>query len=163
MRILDSSARLGLSHAAALRAIGQDLTAMSLVSLEIRFENGVYFAVGARMGGAAPAKPMPSFARRYTAADLELLDRVGKSRQGRVATPDAGGLSEQLRIIGRLVDEEHGRFVNLVKQERKVVFEYLDRSGALRREELYGLGMYHTQQTAVAARTGNDIWTDSKG
>jgi hypothetical protein len=76
--------------------------------------------------------------------------------------PDPGTLREALRIIGGLVDAQGGCLVRLVKEERKIVFEYIDPSGALRREERYALGIYRAQQEAATARTGLDLWTDSK-
>ncbi len=163
MQIQDGSTRRGLSYAAALRAIGEDLAASFLQSLEIRMDEGVYIARGARMEPKSEGKSA-KFERRYTVEDVARLDRLGRDQQtGAATTPDPGTLAEALRVVGGVVDGEGGRFVRLLKEERKIVFEYRDASGALKRDERHGLGIYQAQQQAVAARTGRDIWTNSKG
>jgi hypothetical protein len=134
-----------------------------LLSLEIGVEDAVYIVRGVRTVQPGDAKSA-KFERRYTADDVARLDRLGRDHQtGAVTTPDPSTLREALRIAGRVVDEQCGRLVRLVKEDRKIVFEYIDASGARRREERYGLTMHQSQQQAVAARTGDDIWTDSKG
>jgi hypothetical protein len=162
MRIQESSSRLGLSHAAALRAIGEDLAADCLLSLEIGVQDGVYIARGTRVLKPGDGKSA-SFERRYTVEDIACLDRQGRDHQtGAVRMPDPGTLPEALRIAGGVVDEQRGRLVKLVKEERKILFEYVDASGARRREERYGMTMHQSQQQAVAARTGRDLWGNSK-
>jgi hypothetical protein len=161
MRIQESSARLGLKFAAALRAIGEDLAAECLLSLEIGVEHGVYIVRGTRAVKPGDAKSA-QFERRYTVDDVAGLDRRGREQQtSAVRTPDSGVLAEALRIAGGVVDEKHGRLVRLVKEERKIVFEYVDASGERRREERFGITMHQSQQEAVAARSGKDIWTNN--
>ena len=163
MKLQRQSTRRGLGYAAALRAIGDDLASDFFQSLEIGVEDAVYIVRGVRTVKPGDGKSA-KFERRYTADDVAHLDRLGRDRQtGAGKMPDPGTLREALRIAGGVVDAASGRFVKLVKEDRKIVFEFVDASGARRREELHGLTMHQSQQQAVAARTGDDIWTNSKG
>ncbi len=162
MKLQMASARLGLRYAAALRAIGEDLAADRLLSLEIAVQDGLYVVRGTRAVKPGDGKSA-NFERRYTVEDVAQLDRRGREHQsGAARMPDAGTLPEALRIAGGVVDEQRGRLVKLVKEERKIVFEYVDASGARRCEERYGLTMHQSQQQLVAARTGRDMWGDRK-
>ena len=159
MEIQESSARLGLKFAAALRAIGEDLAAERLLNLEIAVADGVYIVRGTRAIKPGDGKSA-EFERRYTVDDVARLDRAGRDQQtGPGGTPDLGMLPEALRIAGGIVDEKRGRLVKLIKEERKIVFEYVDASGERRREERFGIAMHQSQQEALAARSGKDIWT----
>lgn len=161
MPLEDSPAGLALSFAAALRAIGGDLDSLFIQSLEIGFADGVYTVSGLQRapnhnnGDAAekPPKKNGKFERRYGAEDIARLDRQGRERQTDAdGTPDPGSLQEALRLIGGIVDARRGRFRKLVRQGRKIAFEYVDASGGLRQDERYGLGLYKKQLEALAAR-----------
>lgn len=166
MPLQDSPAGLGLSFAAALRAIGGDLDSLFLQSLEIgRLANGVYIVRGVQKaanhknGDAVDAAPKKNgkFERRYFPEDIARLDRQGRRRQSEAdGTPDPGSLQEALRLVGGIVDARGGRFLKLVRHGRKIAFEYLDASGALRDEERYGLGLYK-KQLEVLSRGGREI------
>ena len=171
MRLLDPSKTIR-SFAVALRAIGQDLTPLLPQTFEIRFEDENFIAHGVALratpeagDGADPegGKKTARFERRYSAGDIHRLDRAGKlKQQGLRKTPDAASLSESLRTIGRIVDSKSGRLVRILKDERKITFEYLDSTGAPQREESRTLFVYQEQQKAIGERTGKDVWDDSK-
>jgi hypothetical protein len=161
MSLQDSPAGLGLSFAAALRAIGGDLDSLFIQSLEIGLAGDVYTVRGVQRaashnnGDGADHAPKKNgkFERRYAGEDIARLDRQGRRRQTDAdGTPDPGSLQEALRLIGGIVDARGGRFLQLVRHGRKIAFEYLDASGALRQDERYGLGLYKKQLEALAAR-----------
>jgi len=167
MPLQDSPAGLGLNFAAALRAIGGDLDSLFIQSLEIGLADGVYIVRGAhraashKNGDTADDSPKKSgkFERRYAAVDIARLDRQGRRRQTEAdGTPDPGSLQEALRLIGGIVDARGGRFLRLVRHGRKIAFEYLDASGALRQDERYGLGLYKKQLEALAARRQGNLF-----
>lgn len=144
-----------ITYGFALRAIGQDLTALMVTALEIRIEDGAYAARGncLRQG---------EFERKYDRAELVRLDKLGKTRAtGMMKTPDAASLAEALRTVGRVVDTKGGRLIRVCKDEHKITFEYEDQ-GALQRQEHHTLTTYQAQQEAVTRRKKNDIWDDSK-
>ncbi len=167
MPLQDSPAGLALSFAAALRAIGGDLDALFIQSLEIGLADGVFTVRGVQRaashnnGDAAdrPPKKNGKFERRYAAEDIVRLDRQGRRRQSDAdGTPDPGSLQEALRLIGGIVDARGGRFLKLVRHGRKIAFEYVDASGALRDEERYGLGLYKKQLEVLAARGQGNLF-----
>ncbi|HKA31669.1 MAG TPA: hypothetical protein VKH64_00540 [Candidatus Binatia bacterium] len=158
---------LGLSFAAALRAIGGDLDSLFIQSLEISLADGVYTVRGVQRaashhnGGAAdgPPKKNGKFERSYFAEDIARLDRLGRKRQTDAdGTPDPGSLHEALRLVGGIVDARGGRFLKLVKHGRKIAFEYLDASGTRRDEERYGLGLYKKQLEVLSARGQGNLF-----
>ena len=165
MRLKDPSKTIG-SFAVALRAIGQDLTPLLPQTFEIFFDKEAFMARGVALR-SAPGQThnkTAAFERRYTAEDIYRIDRQGRHKQkGSANKPDAASLPESLRTIGRVVDAKSGRFVRLVKDERKISFEYLDAAGAPQRDESHSLTAYQEQQKAIAERTGRDIWHNSKG
>jgi hypothetical protein len=170
MRLKDPSNEIR-SFAIALRAIGQDLTSLLPQTFEIRFEDGGFIAHGVALNataddGKSPAdagKKTARFERRYSPTDIHRLDRAGKlKQQGLRKTPDAASLAESLRTIGRIVDAKSGRLVRILKDERKITFEYLDSNGAPQREESRTLIVYQEQQKAIGERTGKDVWDESK-
>ena len=171
MQLQDSPAGLGLSFAAALRAIGGDLDSLFLQSLEVGLADGVYIVRGIQRaanhkeGETADDAPKKNwkFERRYFPEDVARLDRQGKKRQTEAdGTPDPGSLHEALRLVGGIVDARGGRFVRLVRHGRKIAFEYLDASGALRDEERYGLGLYKKQLEVLSARGQGSLFDLSK-
>ncbi|HEY3303630.1 MAG TPA: hypothetical protein VGL70_08875 [Candidatus Binatia bacterium] len=150
----------GLKHAVALRAIGQDLAALSIESVEITVQDTVFVAQGRSIGSAQP------FARKYSPEDVNRLDEMGATRQkGVLTTPDATSLAESLRTVGRIVDDKKGRLIKLAKDQRKITFEYEDENGDVQQEELYSLSIYKSQQEGLSLRgtqKKKDVWEDSR-
>jgi hypothetical protein len=164
MQLKVSTKTIG-SFAVALRAIGQDLTPLLPQTFEIRFEEEAFVAHGVALR-ATPGETenkAARFERRYSADDIYRLDREGRHKQrGRGQKPDASSLPESLRTVGRVVDAKSGRLVKLVRDERKIAFEYVDAAGAPQREESHNLTAYQEQQKAITERTGRDVWDESK-
>jgi len=150
----------GLKYAVALRAIGQDLSGLSIESMEISVQDDVFVIQGRCTGSAEP------LARKYRPEDVRQLDEMAATRQkGVVTTPDAASLAESLRTVGRTIDDKKGRFLKLAKDQRKIAFEYEDESGAVQREELYSLSLYKGQQEGMSLRgtqKRKDVWEDSR-
>lgn len=170
-----------IKYEVALRAIGQDLTALLLESLQITVENNAFVARGSCIGHAHETKSKSRqvfhkvwqdlvsmmgrggqprdrssrerFVRRYTVEEIQVLDKLGSARQtGVLKTPDALSLAESLRTGGRVVDAKKGRLVNVARDPRRIAFAYIDENGRLQREELYSLSVYKTQQEALSLR-----------
>jgi len=150
----------GLKYAVALRVIGQDLSRLSIESMEISVQDDVFVLQGRFVGSAEP------LARKYRPEDVRQLDEMAATRQKGVAiTPDAASLAEALRTVGRTVDDKKGRLLQLVKDPRKIAFEYEDENGTVRREELYSVSLYKGQQEGLAMRgrqKKTDVWDDSR-
>jgi len=159
----------GITCAIALRAIGLDLAALLIESLEITVEGNAFvaqgFGIAAGRGertGKEPARE--SFARRYSAEDIKRLDELGMAQQTKVVkTSDASSLAESLRTIGRALDSSRGQLIKLSKGERQFTLVYKDEKGQAQRQECLGLSLYKSQQEAVSLRgKKKDIWDDNK-
>lgn len=173
MRILGDTSTgggiAGITYEVALRAVGQDLAALLIESLEITVEGNAFvaqgFGIAAGRGertGKEPARE--SFARRYSAEDIRRLHELGRKRQtGAVNTPDASSLAESLRTIGRALDSSRGQLIKLSKGERQFTLVYKDEKGQAQRQEYLGLSVYKSQQEGLSLRDKKkDIWDDSK-
>jgi hypothetical protein len=150
----------GIPYQAALRCIGQDLTAVLLEHLEITVQGREFIVQGSLAGPGGEA-----LVRRYTPEKIKELDDVGDLRKtGAATTPDVSSLSESLRTVGRIVDSKKGRLIQLTKKQNKVIFVYEDESGQAHREELYSLSIYQAQQEGLMDRgrkTGADVWEEA--
>jgi hypothetical protein len=159
-----------VKYETALRVIGQDLTPLLLQSVEITVENNAFVAQGAApaAGRGANAQKEPArqpFVRRYSAQDIQRLNEQGRRAQaGGAKTPDASSLAESLRTIGRALDLERRRLVQVVKDGHKFTVVYEDEKGEAHRDECYSLSLYKGQQDGLSRRgKKKDIWEDSKG
>lgn len=173
------------AYEVALRAIGQDLAALLIESLEITVEDSDFVAQGIAYSDASSSagakgfsrkakqsavteQPRESlrepFARRYSAEDIKRLDELGLARQtSAVKTPDPSSLPESLRNIGRALDFKRGRLVKLFKDGHKFTLVYEDENGHARREKHYSLSLYKSQQEGLSLRgKKKDVWEDSK-
>jgi len=83
-----------------------------------------------------------SFLRRYTRDDIDRLDQSKQSqRTAPTANPDVHSLGEMLRTIGRIIDAEGGRLIELSRDSQTVTFEYRDAQGAKRKKQLSNMQM----------------------
>jgi len=150
----------GLKYAVALRVIGQDLSRLSIESMEISVQDDVFVVKVRCIGSAKPVE------RKYRPEDVRILDEMAAAgKKGAVKDPDATNLAEALRTVGRTVDSKKGRLLKLVKDQRKLTFEYEDDKGDVRQEEFYGLSLYKGQQEGLALRgtqKKTDVWEDSR-
>src|SRR5262245_55480457 len=72
---------------------------------------------------------------RYTAKDMDRLERQGKAkRQNLAGVPDVASLSQLLRTIGAYVEKKQARLVKIARYGELLAIEY-DTPGGERREE----------------------------
>jgi len=161
MRILGEASTgggiAGITYEVALRAVGQDLAALLIESLEINREDKILVARGRSISYAPEGIPKSTegFARkawqsltgRRGAREnkeplLEPFERkyspeistgwMSWARHGKAAPQTPGTLSslaEALRTVGRTVDSKGGSLVRLTKGERSITFVYEDGNG----------------------------------
>jgi hypothetical protein len=168
-------------YARALRAIGQDLSSLFPLSLEITL-NGTNFEVVGRyiprdaaekgaqrdllgklrnkwLRDAPATTPVQSatdplsFNRTYTPVEIDALDEAGSNhRHGPNTAPDIYSLGETLRMVGRIVDSNGKRLQKLSRDSYGVSFEYEDGAGAIHKGELSSLQLYKLQQQYYSER-----------
>src|SRR5688572_15097317 len=159
----DQSMHAKVDYSRALRAIGQDLTALFPRILVIETDGTNFTARGKshpnpfhrvrksafkniweKLTGDAP-EPDPlsyecgadDFQRTYTPADIDRLDQLfSANRTGLVARPDSYSLAERLRTMGSIVNSRNGRLQRLRKDADNFFADYLDQLGELRTAKL---------------------------
>jgi hypothetical protein len=177
----------GVDYARALRAIGQDLTEIFPKNLVIETDGTNFDARGEshsnpfhrvpesafkkflnRMFGRKPAtadtgtEAAPTFARHYTADDIERLDRLysAKRSPGIRKRPDNYSLAERLRTMGGIVKAKKGRLKQICKTADQFVAEYWDVDGKLRSAKLTTVIMYRNQSDDSPANASQprELW-----
>jgi len=176
------------NYARALRAIGQDLSALYPDDLEIRVTDSEFTALGVgldkgpvdqpsnpnivqrtwhRLTGYEPGILLPPatpyrepFLRKYNVDEINRLDDLGQASRGKKSgKPDIYSLGERLRTVGRIVDACGGTLIRIVKCRNSMRFEYRDQNGREQTEEYTNLALYKYQQRYYAER-GTYIFID---
>jgi hypothetical protein len=138
-------------YAQLLRPIGQMLEGLGVESFSLEVEGDDFVVRGQRPHEAPPktsdvrtfrvlwqrirgkhpdAKPAaaPSsgvLELRYTAEDVEQMERAGREKRGTASgTPEAHALSQVLRATGDFVDQKQGRLIALKKEDQTLTIEY---------------------------------------
>ena len=94
-----------------------------------------------------------SFDRTYTPVDIDRMDESGANRRNEIdKVPDIYSLGEMLRMVGRIVDSDGRRLLNLSKDTYGVTFEYEDGAGQTQKREFSNLQLYKLQQQYYAER-----------
>jgi hypothetical protein len=87
-----------------------------------------------------------SFTRTYYPEDINRLDALGAHRRAAGdKLPDIRSLGEMLRTLGRLVDAQQGCLIRVVKDQRRMMFEYHNTDGTKCSEELASLELLKLQ------------------
>jgi hypothetical protein len=110
-----------------------------------------------------PEKPdIVSVNRTYNPIDISRIDQTGLHRRIQLGKiPDIHDLGEALRTIGRVIDAADGRLVRILKDQRRVVFEYIERGGGTKKTELSRTELIKVQQSYYHGREGSsslDLW-----
>ena len=159
----------------ALRAIGQDLADLFPQQLEIDYHGDNFEArvrcdckrsekkspqpqkSGLRnvfhklatyeLGKSAEGAEIATFARTYSPDDITRLNESELHRRTQAGKiPDIHQLGEMLRTIGRIIDADEGRLIKIFKDQRRIAFEYVAKSGATRRAEMTLSDLYKIQK-----------------
>ncbi len=174
---------IGGFYARTFRAIGQDLADLFPEKLDIH-RRGTDFIVRGRclkdrldarepQGGSASLKeflnrdlvalagernPIVPFEHEYTAGDIFRLDEDGaRRRSGSNKLPDIRSLAEMLRTIGRMIDEEKGRLVRIVKEQRRITVDYEAGDGTGRSHQMTTLELFKLQKKYYELRGGKTV------
>src|SRR6266550_2875850 len=171
-------------YARALRAIGQDLTELFPQQLDIEYHGGS-FAVRVRCDRKWAGKRSPPIEKtglknlfhklvtyrlekraedaeiatiqhNYGADEIGELDRAGfrlRTQAGKV--PAINNLGEALRTIGRILDAEGGQLVRIFRDQRHVIFEYVEKNGAMHKTEMTRSELFKIQQSYYEKRDGS--------
>jgi hypothetical protein len=165
-------------YARALRAIGQDLTDLFPKVLVIDTDGRNFEARGQshanpfqrvreprmkrlwnKLFGTKPATegtapdPGATFARIYSAEDIERLDQLySANRSGVKKRPDNYSLAERLRTMGGIVSSRQGRLRQLRKNADQFCAEYWDATGKLQTAKLTTVILYRNHQSRDAQR-----------
>ena len=178
-------------YARALRSIGQDLAELFPVQIEIEQEGRNFVAQvrcdrrraetktppassKSGLGGIihklatyrldkTPEKPeLATVTRNYTPVDISRIDEAGLQRRSQMAKiPDIHALGELLRTIGRIIDAEEGRLKRILKDQRRVIIEFMAWNGVPRKTEMSLAELYKVQQSYYQTRSGGqtlDLW-----
>jgi hypothetical protein len=119
-----------ITYSMALRCIGQDLERRRLSTFTIK-RDGSQFVVFAS-GGKAPATTQEIV--RYTASDIELMDRCGETQRGETANPEFLHRAQMLRAIGEYLDKYSSTLISITavevqSNESPFRVEYITREG----------------------------------
>jgi hypothetical protein len=176
--------------AKALRVIGQDLAELVPQQLEVYYQDkrfdvrvrcdrkraekksppaqksalkSVFHKLATyRLDKASEGTDIAVFEHRYDSDEIGRLDRVGihrRSQAGKV--PDINNLGEALRTIGRIIDAQGGQLIRIIKDPRRVVFDYADKTGATQKTEMTRSELFKAQQSYYEKRSGSgsvDLW-----
>jgi hypothetical protein len=100
--------------------------------------------------------------RSYSPSDISRLDEAGLHRRIQLSKiPDLYDLGEALRTIGRIVDAEEGRLVRILRDQRRVIFEYIARGGGTKKVEMTRAELVKIHQSYYHERGGSgslDLW-----
>ena len=174
--------------AKALRVIGQDLAELIPQQIEVYYQDQI-FEVRVRCDRKRAEKKNPPaeksplksvfhklatyrldkpqddsavFEHRYNADEIGQLDRVGMHRRNQAGkVPDINNLGEALRTIGRIIDAQGGQLTRILKDPRRVVFDYNDKQGAPQKTEMTRSELFKVQQSYYEKRSGSggvDLW-----
>jgi hypothetical protein len=176
--------------AKALRVIGQDLAELFPQQIEVSFQDRVFEVrvrcdrkraekktppaeksplknafhklATYRLDKAADGADIAVFEHRYNADEIGQLDRVGIHRRNQAGkVPDINNLGEALRTIGRIIDAQGGQLIRLLKDSRRVVFDYNDKQGVPQKTEMTRSELFKVQQSYYEKRSGSggvDLW-----
>jgi len=177
-------------YARALRVIGQDLAELFPQQVDIDYK-GDSFEVRVQCDRKRAEKRIPqveksglrnvirklanyrldkapegiesaTIEQTYDAAEVNRLDEAGlhlRTQAGKV--PDINNLGEALRTVGRIIDADEGRLIRIFKDQRRVAFDYADKSGAMRKVEMTRSELFKVQQSYYDKRGGQksiDTW-----
>ena len=102
------------------------------------------------------------FEHRYNSDEIGQLDRAGIHRRNQAGkVPDINNLGEALRTIGRIIDAQGGELIRILKDPRRVVFDYNDKQGAPQKTEMTRSELFKVQQSYYEKRSGSggvDLW-----
>jgi len=176
--------------AKALRVIGQDLTELFPQQIEVYYQQEifdvrvrcdrkraekksppaeksalrhVYHKLATyRLDKAADGADTVVFEHRYNSDEIGRLDRAGIHRRNQAGkVPDINNLGEALRTIGRIIDAQGGELIRILKDPRRVVFDYNDKQGAPQKTEMTRSELFKVQQSYYEKRSssgGVDLW-----
>jgi hypothetical protein len=176
--------------AKALRVIGQDLTELFPQQIEVFYQdqsfevrvrcdrkraekksppaeksslkNAFHKLATYRLDKAPDGADIAVFEHRYNADEIGQLDRVGMHRRNQAGkVPDINNLGEALRTIGRIIDAQGGELIRILKDSRRVVFDYNDKQGAPQKTEMTRSELFKVQQSYYEKRSGSggvDLW-----
>ena len=110
-----------------------------------------------------PDKPeIVSVNRSYNPIDISRIDEAGLHRRIQLGKiPDIHDLGESLRTIGRILDAEEGRLVKILRDQRRVTFEYIVKGGDTKKVEMTRAELVKMQQNYYHGREGSsslDLW-----
>src|SRR5690242_11951532 len=176
--------------AKALRVIGQDVTELFPQQIEVYYQDHS-FEVRVRCDRKRAEKKSPPaekstlksafhklatyrldkapdgadiavFEHRYNMDEIGQLDRVGMHRRNQAGkVPDINNLGEALRTIGRIIDAQGGQLIRILKDPRRVVFDYNDKQGVSQKTEMTRSELFKVQQSYYDKRSGSggvDLW-----
>jgi hypothetical protein len=188
------SSDVGGYYAQALRVIGQDVAELFPQHVEIEcrensfevrvrcerkraekkfppqadkpgLKNTLHKLANYRLDKPSAEELIANVALTYGPEEITRLNDIGLHRRSQVGKiPDINTLGESLRTIGRIVDAENGRLIRILKDQRRVVFDYVDKSGATRKIEMTRSELFKAQQSFYDKRSGStslDSWKGS--
>ena len=176
--------------AMALRAIGQDLAELFPQQIEVYYQNEtfdvrvrcdrkraerktpaaaksglknvIHKLATYRLDKAEDGADIAVFEHQYNSDEIGRLDRAGLHRRAQAGkVPDINNLGEALRTIGRIVDAQGGQLIRILKDPRRVVFDYKDKQGTAHNKEMTRSELFKVQQSYYEKRSGSggvDLW-----
>lgn len=182
-------------YAKVLRVIGQDLAELFPVHLKIEQRGRTFIAnvrcdcnraetkapleqpksglggvinklASYRLDKAPEKSKLINVTRNYTPSDISRINEIWINKRMQLGkTPDIHNLGEALRTIGRIVDAEDGQLARILKDQRRVIFEFIAKGGATRKVEMTLAELYQTQRSYYQKRStiqSLDPWKGKK-
>ncbi len=176
--------------ARALRAIGQDLHELIPQQLEIVYKDDVFEAQARcdrkraekkappeaksglksvfhklatyRLDKGPEGPDLATYEHSYGRDEISRLDRAGLHRRAQAGkVPDINQLGEALRTIGRIIDGAGGQLVRLLRDQRRVTFDYVTKTGETVKTEMTRTELFKVQQSYYEKRSDSkniDLW-----
>jgi hypothetical protein len=110
-----------------------------------------------------PDKPeVVTVTRAYDPIDISRIDEAGLHRRIQLGKiPDIHDLGEVLRTVGRIIDADEGKLVKIFRDQRRISFQYVTRSGETKKMDLTRAELVKIQQNYYHGRGGRgslDLW-----
>ncbi len=118
-----------INYSKALRCIGQDLERRGLKTFAIKRDGSHLLVFPCEPNGAAVIKVI-----RYTASDIEIIDRSGETRRGDRSSQGFFHRAQMLRAIGDYLDKYRSTLISISASavdhtETPFRVEYISREG----------------------------------
>jgi hypothetical protein len=145
------------NYSSALRSVGQVMEKWGIDAFDLKCSDNEFCL---QCGDPTPPH-LTLMNLRYTADNLDVLERRGRAKRGAlVTTTKQAGPAAILRALGRYVDDTSGRLVRICNSDASldnglIRLEYQNRHGQMRREDFSVASIHELSQRMDQERSQN--------